>query len=147
MSCVWKCRSPFTRRGLNGKSYGEISLPDTDISFVSSGGRSSTDRMFPSLHDMSDPGMSNPRLSYSSDIDNNYSFESLPYGGRRSVDALNSPTEFASFSGESERLSSTSGVVSTSKQINQHSHLQILQIRESILSNKRKGFDMFMMKL
>ncbi|KAF7830173.1 U-box domain-containing protein 52 [Senna tora] len=122
-------RSPFLRRGMNGKSYGELSLPDTDISFVSSGGRSSTDRMFPSLFDMqesgmsisgmsnsgisnsgmSNSGMSNPRMSYSSDIDNNYSFESLQYG-RRSVDMHSPPPEFSSFSQESDRLSSSTGM-------------------------------------
>ncbi|KAK2978775.1 hypothetical protein RJ640_008738 [Escallonia rubra] len=41
-------RSPFThRRGPNGKSYGELSSPDIDISFVSSA-RPSIDRLFPS---------------------------------------------------------------------------------------------------
>lgn len=48
------------------KSY-EASVPDTDISFVSNG-RPSVDRMFPSLHDNLDFGMT-PRLSSSSDFD------------------------------------------------------------------------------
>ena len=89
---------------MSDKSYAEISLPDTDISFVSSG-RSSTDRMlFPSLYLGSDVGMSNPRLSYSSDTDGNYSFESMHYG-RRSMD-ISSP-EFSSFSHDSEGFSSS----------------------------------------
>ncbi|KAI4316194.1 hypothetical protein L6164_024197 [Bauhinia variegata] len=102
-------RSPFTaRKGPNGKSYGELSLPDTDISFVSSG-RPSTDRLFPSLYDNSDSGFSNPRISYSADMDGNYSFEAMQYArksvdGRRSLD-ISSPSEFSSISQESDRLS------------------------------------------
>ncbi|XP_020224072.1 U-box domain-containing protein 52 isoform X2 [Cajanus cajan] len=101
-------RSPLTRKGVNDRSYAEISLPDTDISFVSSR-RSSTDRLFPSLQSNnnhnSETSMSNPRMSYSSDIDgNNYSFESVHFG-RRSMD-INS--DFSSFSQESDGFSSTS---------------------------------------
>ncbi|XP_061362543.1 U-box domain-containing protein 52-like [Gastrolobium bilobum] len=97
-------RSPFTRRGVNDKSYGEISLPDTDITFVSSG-RPSTDRLFPySYNNNSDAAFSNPRLSYSSDTDGNQSFESMHFG-RRSMD-FSSP-EFSSFSHDSEGLSSS----------------------------------------
>ncbi|XP_068471762.1 U-box domain-containing protein 35-like isoform X1 [Phaseolus vulgaris] len=99
-------RSPFTRRGVNNDRYGEISMPETDISFVSSR-RSSTDRLFPSMHsnnNHSETGISNPRLSYSSDIDGtNYSFESIHFG-RRSMDIS---SDFSSFSQESEGLSST----------------------------------------
>ncbi|KAJ1425717.1 UspA [Sesbania bispinosa] len=101
-------RSPLTRRGVHDKSYGELSLPDTDITFVSSG-RSSTDRLFPSYgnHQLyhSETGISNPRLSYSSDTDGNYSFESMHYG-RKSMD-IGSP-DFSSFSHDSEGLSSAS---------------------------------------
>ncbi|KAG4382680.1 hypothetical protein AAZX31_14G124000 [Glycine max] len=99
-------RSPFTRRGMTDKSYGEISVPDSDISFVSSR-RSSTDRSFLSLYNNnnnnnSETGMSNPRLSFSSDTDgNNYSFESMHFG-RRSMDIS---SDFSSFSQESEGLS------------------------------------------
>ncbi|XP_057428298.1 U-box domain-containing protein 52-like isoform X3 [Lotus japonicus] len=96
-------RSPFNRKGMHDKSYGEISLSDTDITFVSSG-RSSTDRMFPSIHIHSDTSMSNPRLSYSSDIDPNHSFESM-HCGRTSMD-INS-SEFSSFSHDSDGLSSS----------------------------------------
>lgn len=91
---------------MNDRSYGEISLPDTDITFVSSG-RSSTDRLFPSLHNNLETGFSNPRLSYSSDTDGNYnySFESIHYG-RRSMD-IGTPDHFSSFSHDSEGLSSS----------------------------------------
>ncbi|KAG4931095.1 hypothetical protein JHK84_048087 [Glycine max] len=101
-------RSPFTRRGMYDKSYGEISVPDSDISFVSSR-RPSTDPLFPSLYNNnnnnhSETGISNPRLSYSSDTDgNNYSFESMHFG-RRSMDIS---SDFSSFSQESEGLSSS----------------------------------------
>ncbi|CAJ1972218.1 unnamed protein product [Sphenostylis stenocarpa] len=103
-------RSPLTRRSMNiDKSFGENSMPETDISFVSSR-MSSTDRLFPSLHNIynnsnSETGMSNPRLSYSSDTDgNNYSFESVNFG-RRSVDIS---SDFSSFSQESEGFSASS---------------------------------------
>ncbi|KAK4277066.1 hypothetical protein QN277_015121 [Acacia crassicarpa] len=102
-------KSPFTRRGLNGKSYGEISMPDNDISFVSSGvGRPSTDRMFPSLFDTSDSGFSNPRLSYSADPD--LGVETSSQYGRRSVDLVSPPPEFSSNSMDSDGLSSSSGM-------------------------------------
>ncbi|KDP33410.1 hypothetical protein JCGZ_06981 [Jatropha curcas] len=101
-------RSPFTRRGVNGKSYGELSVPDTDISFVSSG-RPSVDRMFPAFYDALDIGRTS-RLSNVSDVDCGNSFESMPYG-RRSIDiASGSPPDFmSSMSYEStDRLSSAS---------------------------------------
>ncbi|XP_056174838.1 U-box domain-containing protein 52 isoform X1 [Syzygium oleosum] len=67
-------RSPFTRgKGSNGRLYGEIGAPDTDISFVSSG-RQSIDRMFPSFYDNLDSGYS-PRLSNTSNIDHRQSFD------------------------------------------------------------------------
>ncbi|KAK7311822.1 hypothetical protein RJT34_10199 [Clitoria ternatea] len=96
-------RSPFTRKGYNCKPYVDTSKTDTDISFVSSG-RPSPDRFFPSK--FSDTGMSNPRLSsYSSDTDLNHSFESM-HCGRKSMD-IGTPTEFSSFSFDSDRPSST----------------------------------------
>ncbi|XXG70959.1 hypothetical protein AAC387_Pa07g0318 [Persea americana] len=55
-------RSPFLRKGPNDKSFGDLSFPDTDISFVSSG-RPSIDRMFPSLYDHMETA---PRLSSAS---------------------------------------------------------------------------------
>ncbi|KAF8389484.1 hypothetical protein HHK36_026179 [Tetracentron sinense] len=92
-------KSPFTRgaRGLNGKSYGEISVPDTDISFVSSG-RPSIDHIFPSFYDNQESGRT-PRLSNSSDR----SFESIR-SGPKSVD-LSSIHEFSSISQDSGRMS------------------------------------------
>ncbi|KAE9587015.1 putative protein kinase RLK-Pelle-RLCK-IXb family [Lupinus albus] len=97
-------RSPFTRKGYTGRSYAESSIPDSDISFVSSG-RPSEDCMFPSLYSNSDTTISNSRLSYSSDTDGNYSFESIPYG-RKSVE-VGTPPEFTSLSFESDRLSTS----------------------------------------
>ncbi|PON76440.1 Phosphorylase kinase, gamma catalytic subunit [Parasponia andersonii] len=106
-------RSPFTRREPNGMSYGELpALPDSDISFVSSsgrpssGGRPSVDRMYPLLYDNLDSGRTTPRMSNSTDMDLNHSFESLRYG-RRSVDT-GTPSEFSSFSQDSDILSSSS---------------------------------------
>ncbi|XP_050892027.1 U-box domain-containing protein 52 [Lathyrus oleraceus] len=100
-------RSPFTRKRPNDKSYGELQMPDSDISFVSSG-RPSTDRMFHSIYNQnynSESSFSNPRISsYSSDTDGNYSFESMNYG-RRSVD-IGTP-DFSSFSLDSDGLSSS----------------------------------------
>ncbi|CAJ2674830.1 U-box domain-containing protein 35-like [Trifolium pratense] len=99
-------RSPFTRRRPNDKSYGELPMPDSDISFVSSG-RPSTDRLFPSIYNHnynSESSFSNPRLSYSSDTDGNYSFESINYG-RRSID-IGTP-DFSTFSNDSDGLSSS----------------------------------------
>ncbi|XP_077222635.1 U-box domain-containing protein 35-like [Tasmannia lanceolata] len=74
-------KSPFSRgaRGSNTKPYGEISLPDTDISFVSSS-RPSVDRMFPSFYDHLDTD----RLSNGSNAGNRR-FESL-HGGYSSLD-------------------------------------------------------------
>jgi len=100
-------RSPFTRRGLNGKSYGDIPLPDTDISFVSSG-RPSIDRMFPSFYDNLDiSSHTPPRMSYSSDIDINQSFDSMQFG-RNSFDFNGSPPEFSSTLSDGERQSTSS---------------------------------------
>ncbi|KAF9661939.1 hypothetical protein SADUNF_Sadunf18G0001200 [Salix dunnii] len=97
-------RSPFTRRGLNGKSYGELSVPDSDISFVSSG-RASIDNIFPPFYDNTETSRTPPRLSNISDLDSNYSFESLNYG-RRSMDQGGFSPELSSFSHESEQLPS-----------------------------------------
>lgn len=101
-----KHRSPFTRRG-NGRSYGDLSVPDSDISFVSSG-RPSIDRIFPSLYDNNDPNRTPPRLSNFSDMDYGSNFDQSSNYGRRSVD-LSSPTDFSTGSYESsERFSSAS---------------------------------------
>lgn len=60
---IWSCRSPFTRAG---KSYESSKLPDSDISFVSSG-RPSIDRIFPTMYD--DLDTASGRLSGVSDSD------------------------------------------------------------------------------
>jgi hypothetical protein len=78
----------------NGKSYGDLVMAESDISYISSG-RHSVDRILTSAYDSLDPGgRILPRLSHSSDIDHNQGFESLHLGWR-SLDAT-SPTEFSS---------------------------------------------------
>lgn len=98
-------RSPFTRKGYNGKMPGEVSQPDTDISFVSSG-RPSVDRLFPTLYDNLDTGRVPPRLSSGNDADIYNSFESQQFG-RKSLD-VNYPPEFLSVFSEGDRLSTSS---------------------------------------
>ncbi|CAK9140593.1 unnamed protein product [Ilex paraguariensis] len=103
-------KSPFThRRGPNGKPY-ELSQPDADISFVSSG-RPSTDRMFPSFDESFEMGPTS-QLSSFSDIDNK-SFESL-HLGRRSVDMRTSP-ESSYVSLDSDRSITSQAMVRVSK--------------------------------
>ncbi|CAB79841.1 putative protein [Arabidopsis thaliana] len=97
-------RPPYNKRGLTGRSYGELSIPDSEISFNSSG-RPSIERNSPSLYDNSDPNRTPPRLSNFSDVDY-CSFESMTFG-RRSMD-LSSPTAFSTGSFENERFSSAS---------------------------------------
>ncbi|CAK9316481.1 unnamed protein product [Citrullus colocynthis] len=101
-------RSPFTRKGYNYKaSYGDLSMQDSDISYVSSG-RPSIDRIFPSLYDSQDMGgrATPPQISSSTDLDLTRSFESLQLG-RMSVD-MNFPSEFSSISQDSDRMSISS---------------------------------------
>ncbi|WOG81319.1 hypothetical protein DCAR_0100465 [Daucus carota subsp. sativus] len=77
-------RSPFTRKGPNGRPY-ELSNPNNDISFTSSG-RPSTERMystFDSFETNSTPRLSN--FSNFSDLD-----QGLETYGRRSVDGTRS---------------------------------------------------------
>lgn len=108
-------RSPFNRKGPNAKSYGEISLAESDISFVSSG-RPSVDRGYSPYYENLDSGRTTPRISNSTEIDMNRSFEYMQYG-RRSVD-IASPPEYSSFSQESDRLSTSSqSIVSQSNNI------------------------------
>ncbi|KAK9097594.1 hypothetical protein Sjap_023091 [Stephania japonica] len=97
-------RSPFLRGGRtpNGRSNGELTLPDTDISFVSSG-RPSVDRMFPSFYDTMDTTRT-PRLSTSSDADSRKSFEAYRLGNRPS-DPYS--MEFSSISQDSSRTSTS----------------------------------------
>ncbi|CAN1820169.1 U-box domain-containing protein 34 [Linum perenne] len=112
---IFSGKSPLNRNAVNAKSYGELKLPDTDISFVSSG-RTSIDRMFPGFYDnnpMSSEAGRPPRLSNLSDIENDLmnGFESMQQqqhaGGRRSVDISSSP-RLSSVSQENDRLSSAS---------------------------------------
>ncbi|KAJ6407959.1 hypothetical protein OIU84_011298 [Salix udensis] len=107
-------RSPFTRRG--GIARYESSIPDSDISFVSSG-RPSTDRTFPSFYDAFETGMTprtfpafydafetgmTPRVSNGSDYDYR-SFGSM-YSGNKSIDA-SSQNNFSPTSQESGNTS------------------------------------------
>ena len=112
-------KSPFTRgRASLSKSYGELSVPETDISFVSSG-RPSIDHIFPFSYDNLDTGMNpwlsnssemNPRLSNSSDLNTRLSngseldCRSFASSGGRSSE-LNYSLDLSSSSNESGRLS------------------------------------------
>lgn len=96
-------KSPFShRKGPNGRSYGDLSQLDKDISFVSSG-RPSVERMRPSFDSFETS--STPRFSNFSDIDNQ-GFESYQFG-RRSVDS-NTPHELSYTSSDSDFNPSTS---------------------------------------
>lgn len=77
-------RSPFTRGRVGNKSYGELSLPESDISFVSSG-RPSVDRFFPDSQDICFA----PRLSNGSETESRLSFGS-PFSGSRTSESANS---------------------------------------------------------
>lgn len=95
-------RSPLPRKGLNWKSYGELPLLDTDISFVSSG-RPSIDRVFHYDHMKEIEHRTPSRLSHISERDMiNPSFEPL-YFGRKSVDIASPPPESLAFSSESDQ--------------------------------------------
>lgn len=105
-------RSPFTRGGRSIHRSYESSIPDSDISFVSSG-RPSVDRMFPSMYDDLDSGIT-PRLSSGSDFDVR-SFGSS-FSGAKSID-LASPHGDYSFSSQDSGMSSSrlsQNMVSTS---------------------------------
>ncbi|XP_004513116.1 U-box domain-containing protein 52-like isoform X2 [Cicer arietinum] len=101
--------SPFNRRG--HKAY-ESSIPDSDISFVSSG-RPSIDRIFPSLYNVDDLDNSSSgipsRLSFGSDFDAKSSFASSfsGGGGQKSID-LSSPLDNYSFSSQGSANASSS---------------------------------------
>nr|XP_009779108.1 PREDICTED: U-box domain-containing protein 35-like [Nicotiana sylvestris] len=64
-------KSPFNRGKPVNRSYGDLSVAESDISFVSSN-RPSSDRTFPISSDSYDLGLP-PRLSNSSDTDNRFS--------------------------------------------------------------------------
>lgn len=100
-------RSPFTRhnRDSMNKPY-EPYMPDTDISFVSSG-RTSVDRLFPSFYENLESGLTTPRLSTSSDYDFGNFGSSL--SGNKQLDMLHSQFDhYSSSSSESGKLSSSS---------------------------------------
>ncbi|KAK6144843.1 hypothetical protein DH2020_021663 [Rehmannia glutinosa] len=89
-------KSPFSRgRGYNGKLFNELSESDTDISFVSSSGRPSTDRVSGVLFDSIDSCRTS-RVSTSSES----SFGSMRSGTKGSE--MSSFTDFSSSSVESE---------------------------------------------
>ncbi|XP_068638498.1 U-box domain-containing protein 52-like [Aristolochia californica] len=95
-------RSPFTRgtRGAStAQSYGELSLPDTDVSFGSSG-RPSSERMYPSsLYDH----VESTRPARISNADygmDNRSFESIH--GQRGIDLVD---HHSTYSHESDKTS------------------------------------------
>ncbi|KAF5954767.1 hypothetical protein HYC85_007623 [Camellia sinensis] len=100
-------RSPFDRSKNSNKSYGELSMFDTDISFVSSE-RRSTDRVLASPFDTQELGVgaAAPRLSYGSDTDNR-NFGS-PFSASKSFDpgfmqGYSSSSESASMSWSSSQ--------------------------------------------
>ncbi|XP_062159120.1 U-box domain-containing protein 35-like isoform X2 [Alnus glutinosa] len=88
-------RSPFGRnnRASMNKSY-ELSMPDTDISFVSNG-RPSVERIYPSLYDNLDSGMT-PRLSTTSEFDIRSFGTSL--SGNKSIHILSPQFDYSSSS-------------------------------------------------
>lgn len=91
----------------NGRSYGELSMPDTDISFVSSSNRPSVDRIFPSLYEEPMRGSSAGQRMSCSDLD---AFEPMVLG-RRSLDLPTSPTAMSTFGHENGRMSNSSMVM------------------------------------
>ncbi|KAL2533356.1 Protein kinase protein with adenine nucleotide alpha hydrolase-like domain [Abeliophyllum distichum] len=94
-------KSPFTRGKVSNRSFSDVSVPDSDISFVSSG-RPSTEHTITSF-DSQDTNIV-PRLSNSSDTDGRLSFGS-PFSGSRSSDANSSFGVFSSSSLESGNFS------------------------------------------
>ncbi|KAG6649409.1 U-box domain-containing protein 35-like isoform X2 [Carya illinoinensis] len=102
-------RSPLPRTSsINGKSYGEIHLFDTDISFVSSE-RPSFDRMFPSLYDHLERDLVTPsRMSCVSETDDiNQTYDLSEQFERKSQDVI-SPPDLSPISPDSDRLSNAS---------------------------------------
>ncbi|GMI83855.1 hypothetical protein like AT2G24370 [Hibiscus trionum] len=96
-------RSPFGRKGLNKLPPPAL---DKDISFVSSG-RPSTDRSYLESYDYQETSRTSstaPRLSNFSDIESNFSFESVPYG--QNATDMSSSNDFSSTSLDSDRNSS-----------------------------------------
>uniref|UniRef100_A0A7N2N4C8 RING-type E3 ubiquitin transferase n=1 Tax=Quercus lobata TaxID=97700 RepID=A0A7N2N4C8_QUELO len=98
-------RSPFSRKGYDGKSYGELTLPDSDISFVSSA-RPSIDQMF-TVYDNLDIGSTPSRMSLTStEVDMKENFDIMQIG-RKSLEIGSPPPEFSNLSQENDRLSNS----------------------------------------
>ncbi|XP_068642594.1 U-box domain-containing protein 35-like [Aristolochia californica] len=98
---VDEIKSPFTRGsmgGTNAKSYGELSLPDSDLSLVSSG-RPSSERQYPSIYDQMESTRP-ARLSNGDYGMDNRSFESIQ--GQRGIDLMD---RHSTYSHESDRTS------------------------------------------
>ncbi|KAK7399052.1 hypothetical protein VNO78_10227 [Psophocarpus tetragonolobus] len=115
--------SPFTRPGRgNYRSY-DSSIPDSDISFVSSG-RPSVDRMFPSMYDDTDSGM-NPRLSTGSDFDIR-SFGSS-FSGAKSIDHGD-----YSFSSQDSGTSMSSSMFSASDEVEAEMRRLKLELKQTM---------------
>lgn len=102
-------RSPFTRSARRNTNKYKPSIPETDISFVSSG-RPSTERTFPAFYEnvepVMNPGLSprfSPRFSNISEPDDRRSVSTSSFT-RKSLD-YHSPWESSSSSLESGRSS------------------------------------------
>ncbi|RDX63444.1 U-box domain-containing protein 35, partial [Mucuna pruriens] len=115
--------SPFTRPGRGSYRSYESSIPDSDISFVSSG-RPSVDRMFPSSYDDLDTGM-NSRLSIGSDFDTR-SFGSS-FSGARSIDHGD-----YSFSSQDSGTSMSSSVFSASDEMEAEMRRLRLELKQTM---------------
>ncbi|XP_027339742.1 U-box domain-containing protein 35-like [Abrus precatorius] len=141
-------KSPFTRLGrVSNRSY-ESSIPDSDISFVSSG-RPSVDRMFPSLYDDLDSGI-NHRLSSSSDFEVR-SFGSS-FSGPKSID----PCDY-SFSSQDSGMSMSSSRFSASDEMEAEMRRLRLELQQTMdmystackeaMTAKQKALDLQRWKL
>ncbi|KAK7849637.1 u-box domain-containing protein 35 [Quercus suber] len=99
-------RSPFSRKGYDGRSYGELTLADTDISFVSSA-RPSIEQMF-TVYDNLEIGSTPTRMSFTStEVDMKENFDIMQIGPK-SLEIGSPPPEFSTLSPESDRLSNAS---------------------------------------
>ncbi|KAG4999108.1 hypothetical protein JHK82_020287 [Glycine max] len=114
--------SPFTRPGRGNCRY-ESTIPDSDISFVSSG-RPSVDRLFPSMYDDMDSGM-NTRLSTGSDFDVR-SFGSS-FSGAKSIDHGD-----YSFSSQDSGTSMSSSMFSASEEVEAEVRRLKLELKQTM---------------
>ncbi|KHM99859.1 U-box domain-containing protein 35 [Glycine soja] len=114
--------SPFTRSGRGNYISYESSIPDSDISFVSSG-RPSVDRMFPSMYDDMDSGTN--RLSTGSDFDVR-SFGSS-FSGAKSIDHGD-----YSFSSQDSGTSMSSSMFSASDEVEAEMRRLKLELKQTM---------------